>query len=291
MTAIEKNTFFNDLSVKLQFTNMNRSRFYTYPGSGIFSKREDPVPIPTADLSSTEDIFDSYNIDVDSVETFGIEKVTPLPPPETMDPKVNEKQQTDSEVGNYQKSTNKIKEGDCAVSIATDSDSDEASLVIDTDNDGSPRKKRTTESRKVNSPRKKLSTDANALEEPKSTDSGSEKNTKITEDTFKSPVSIKPAVSVDTNLLNVILQDQEKMMQSNRKLPAKNTRQSTVEPENPQDYVPPKMNQNFTYRTWDLQANEKSIRLLVRSSVDTAVVSPYNFLASREIKLLSIGYI
>ena len=291
MTAIEKNTFFNDLSVKLQFTNMNRSRFYTYPGSGIFSKREDPVPIPTADLSSTEDIFDSYNIDVDSVETFGIEKVTPLPPPETMDLKVNEKQQTDSEVGNYQKSTNKIKEGDCAVSIATDSDSDEASLVIDTDNDGSPRKKRTTESRKVNSPRKKLSTDANALEEPKSTDSGSEKNTKITEDTFKSPVSIKPAVSVDTNLLNVILQDQEKMMQSNRKLPAKNTRQSTVEPENPQDYVPPKMNQNLTYRTWDLQANEKSIRLLVRSSVDTAVVSPYNFLASREIKLLSIGYI
>ena len=291
MTAIEKNTFFNDLSVKLQFTNMNRSRFYTYPGSGIFSKREDPVPIPTADLSSTEDIFDSYNIDVDSVETFGIEKVTPLPPPETMDLKVNEKQQTDSEVGNYQKSTNKIKEGDCASSIATDSDSDEASLVIDTDNDGSPRKKRTTESRKVNSPRKKLSTDANALEEPKSTDSGSEKNTKITEDTFKSPVSIKPAVSVDTNLLNVILQDQEKMMQSNRKLPAKNTRQSTVEPENPQDYVPPKMNQNLTYRTWDLQANEKSIRLLVRSSVDTAVVSPYNFLASREIKLLSIGYI
>ena len=291
MTAIEKNTFFNDLSVKLQFTNMNRSRFYTYPGSGIFSKREDPVPIPTADLSSTEDIFDSYNIDVDSVETFGIEKVTPLPPPETMDPKVNEKQQTDSEVGNYQKSTNKIKEGDCAVSIATDSDSDEASLVIDTDNDGSPRKKRTTESRKVNSPRKKLSTDANALEEPKSTDSGSEKNTKITEDTFKSPVSIKPAVSADANLLNVILQDQEKMMQSNRKLPAKNTRQSTVEPENPQDYVPPKMNQNLTYRTWDLQANEKSIRLLVRSSVDTAVVSPYNFLASREIKLLSIGYI
>ena len=291
MTAIEKNTFFNDLSVKLQFTNMNRSRFYTYPGSGIFSKREDPVPIPTADLSSTEDIFDSYNIDVDSVETFGIEKVTPLPPPETMDLKVNEKQQTDSEVGNYQKSTNKIKEGDCASSIATDSDSDEASLVIDTDNDGSPRKKRTTESRKVNSPRKKLSTDANALEEPKSTDSGSEKNTKITEDTFKSPVSIKPAVSADANLLNVILQDQEKMMQSNRKLPAKNTRQSTVEPENPQDYVPPKMNQNLTYRTWDLQANEKSIRLLVRSSVDTAVVSPYNFLASREIKLLSIGYI
>ena len=291
MTAIEKNTFFNDLSVKLQFTNMNRSRFYTYPGSGIFSKREDPVPIPTADLSSTEDIFDSYNIDVDSVETFGIEKVTPLPPPETMDLKVNEKQQTDSEVGNYQKSTNKIKEGDCASSIATDSDSDEASLVIDTDNDGSPRKKRTTESRKVNSPRKKLSTDANALEEPKSTDSGSEKNTIITEDTFKSPVSIKPAVSADANLLNVILQDQEKMMQSNRKLPAKNTRQSTVEPENPQDYVPPKMNQNLTYRTWDLQANEKSIRLLVRSSVDTAVVSPYNFLASREIKLLSIGYI
>ena len=291
MTAIEKNTFFNDLSVKLQFTNMNRSRFYTYPGSGIFSKREDPVPIPTADLSSTEDIFDSYNIDVDSVETFGIEKVTPLPPPETMDLKVNEKQQTDSEVENFQKSTNKIKEGDCASSIATDSDSDEASLVIDTDNDGSPRKKRTTESRKVNSPRKKLSTDANALEEPKSTDSGSEKNTKITEDTFKSPVSIKPAVSADANLLNVILQDQEKMMQSNRKLPAKNTRQSTVEPENPQDYVPPKMNQNLTYRTWDLQANEKSIRLLVRSSVDTAVVSPYNFLASREIKLLSIGYI
>ncbi len=284
MTAIEKNAFFNRLSIKSQFTNTNRSRFYTFPGSGIFSKKKEDLIL--VDASAVEDIFGSDEIDADRIDTFGVEKSQSAPqpspnPPKICESKLTETQKTNSDI--KKKESNKTIATDYASSsIATDSDSSEASLIIDTENESSsPQKNKSTASRK--SPRKKLTAATDALEKLQSMDSGSEpskspkKKRKTTRGTpVKSQVNNSPAAPA--NLLNVILQDQEKMMQSNRKLPAKSTSQSNTEPENPQDYIPPKMNQNFTYRTWDIQANEKSIQILVRSSVDTAIVSQTNVL-------------
>jgi hypothetical protein len=92
----------------------------------------------------------------------------------------------------------------------------------------------------------------------------------------KSPHKINKSEPAD--LLNVILQDQEKMMLSQRKQPAKNisSSNSTFPKENPQEYTQPKKNENLTYRTWNLKVNEKCIRLLVRSSVDSAIVTYQN---------------
>jgi hypothetical protein len=81
------------------------------------------------------------------------------------------------------------------------------------------------------------------------------------------------------------------MMQSQRKQNPKNT--STISKENPQEYFQPKKNENLTYRTWDLKVNEKSVRLLVRSSVDTAIVSPkilnYNLIIEEKQTYLPVG--
>jgi len=120
-------------------------------------------------------------------------------------------------------------------SVTTDSDSSDASLQIDL-GDGS-----------VPSPSKK-------------------KRSKQSEKV--------PKTDGSANLLNSILEGQEKMMGSQRKATATQWKKPKEEPENPLNYEQPGRRQNVSYCTWILEANERSIRLLVRSSVDTAIVRP-----------------
>jgi len=123
-----------------------------------------------------------------------------------------------------------------------------------------------------------LLNDTDSSETSVNNDSSSQnKKSKLSENNAKNPVK-QVSKSTPESLLNVILQDQEKMMQSQRKQPPKNvpSQNSIVPKENPQEYTQPKKNENLTYRTWDLNVNEKCIRLLVRSSVDSVIVSYQN---------------
>lgn len=278
MTAIEKNAFFNSWSVKLSFLNGNRSRYYIYPGSVLPNEIDS---IKSTRASSSDDIFDSYDVDFDRVETFGIEKSREIPEEiihSSEENKPEDQPQNETIENVPEVISNETPEIAEHVSTATDSDSSDASLVIDTE---SPKKKVKKLDRALSpdtdSSGKSLQIDTGASPHPTKKKSATKK--------VKSPLK-KSSVPAPTNLLNVILQDQEKMMQNNRKQSMKN-KQSTAEQENPQDYVQPKQNQNVTYRTWNLRGNEKSIRLLVRSSSDAAVVSfikIYNLFSSVRFK-------
>lgn len=281
MSAVEKNALFNRMALKCQFSNVNRTRHFAYPGSDKkqeHSESAEEVP---------EDIFGFDNTDLDNLETFGVEKGAFLSSELCM-LKLGETQQVASKVGKVAEAeevSEVEKEGkdiDHELFPATDSDSSDMSLVIDTGSEcgHSPRKRSENVSKNTRS-RKKLPNDKDSSETAISTGSGNQASTqhknKIPEHSFKSPLRVGKSVAptVQANLLSGILQDQEKMMQSQRKS-TKTTADSTSPKENPREYVQPKKDENFTYRTWNLQANEKSIRLLVRSSVDTAIVSCCN---------------
>ena len=78
-----------------------------------------------------------------------------------------------------------------------------------------------------------------------------------------------------TNLLNSILQEQEKLLMAStiRKESKKNITALSDDTEDPSEYTPPQYNKNVTYRVHGFRVNQRSLRLLVRSSVDTAVVT------------------
>lgn len=265
MTAVEKNTIFNALAVKYQFINTNRSRHHIY---------HHPLKAKSPEVAThhSDDLFDSP--DLSHLETFGVE--TNQAKSNTEDERCGSGKATASEGiarAGLSKTTAPIPK--CA-SAATDSDSSQSSsLVIDTDcgSDKSPRKsnrKRT----KPNTNESDSSEQSLVIDTGNDSDSSPQKKTKI----VKGKTQAKPSsdsTAASSNLLNIILQDQQKMMQSNRKPPKANA--VLTEPEDPKDYVQPKHNQNSTYRFWTLRANDKSLRLLVRSSVDTALVSPRSF--------------
>ncbi|XP_046437519.1 little elongation complex subunit 2-like isoform X2 [Daphnia pulex] len=258
MSVVEKNAFFNRFAIKRQFSTVI-SKCYKYPGSGkkyghSESIGENPLNV-TEDLP--EDIFESHDVNLDSIETFGVEKSTPHQSETCL---LGNSKNVGFQEGQIPEITEKIKILEKDESTVCDSDSSGMSLVIDTGSEygQSPKKKRKTTGEHISS----------AVNDASSRIIKG----KLCENNIKSP--LKASQSTTTNLLNVILKDQEKMMQSQRKQNPKNT--STISKENPQKYFQPKKNENLTYRTWDLKVNEKSVRLLVRSSVDTAIAKPDN---------------
>lgn len=275
MSAMEKNAFFNRFAVKCQFsTVMNRSRIFSYPGSGKKYGCPTRETHPNV-LDVPEDIFETQNVDHDSIETFGVEK-NACPQSES-ECNLDAWKKPNSE---EEKVPAKIKAMEKDESTACDSDSSDLSLVIDTGSEygQSPRKRSRTTEEKIGGQRKKLLNDTDSSETSVNNDSSSQnKKSKLSENNAKNPVK-QVSKSTPESLLNVILQDQEKMMQSQRKQPPKNipSQNSIIPKENPQEYTQPKKNENLTYRTWDLNVNEKCIRLLVRSSVDSVIVSYQN---------------
>ncbi|KAK4022764.1 hypothetical protein OUZ56_008211 [Daphnia magna] len=277
MSAVEKNALFNRMAIKCQFSNVNRSRFFVYTGSGKkyeYSESAEEVP---------GDIFSSDNTDLDILETFGIEKRASSSS-KICTLKVGEAQQVTPETGNTAEAIEvtdvekQQKPFEHDFSTATDSDSSEMSLVIDTGSEcgQSPRKRSKNASKNIKSHKKFPNDTSNTL-----TSIGTENQTdqqnknKVPEPGFKVPIRTGKigAPNTQASLLSDILQNQEKMMQSHRKPSPKKNTDSTTSKENPQEYTKPKKDENLTYRIWNLQANEKSIRLLVRSSVDTAIVT------------------
>jgi len=225
MSTIEKNYAFNLLGVKVQFTNTNFSRYYIYPGS----KDNQGKSLADSEIQNDEeDVFDADDTDIiGNLEIFGVDKsLEMLPPPPKGDaPKV----------ASPTKAVTDLQDQTSAASVTTDSDSSDASLMIDLGDGSVPspsKTKRTKRSEKV------------------------------------------PKTDGSANLLNSILEGQEKMMGSQRKATATQWKKPKEEPENPLNYQQPGRRQNVSYCTWILEANDRSIRLLVRSSVDTAIVRP-----------------
>ncbi|KAI9555667.1 hypothetical protein GHT06_018182 [Daphnia sinensis] len=279
MSAIEKNALFNRMAIKCQFSNVNRSRYFVYPGSGKKSEYSEPAE------EASGDIFSSDNTDLDSLETFGIEKQA-ASSSKICTLKVGEAKQATPETGNNAEAieVTDVEKQEKAIeyefSTATDSDSSEMSLVIDTSSEcGQSPRKRSNNANKNMKSHKKFPNDTDASKTPISIGTENQTDTqnrnKVPEPGFKVPTrTCKSGASIhQANLLSGILQDQEKMMQSHRKPSPKKNTESTIPKENPQEYIQPKKDENLTYRIWNLQANEKSIRLLVRSSVDTAIVT------------------
>lgn len=274
MSVVEKNAFFNRFAIKRQFSSGLSKGYYSYPGSGkkyghSESIGENPLNV-TEDLP--EDIFESHDVNLDSIETFGVEKSTPHQSESCL---LGNSKNVGFQEGQIPEITEKIKILEKDESTVCDSDSSGMSLVIDTGSEygQSPKKKRKKTEEHISS----------AVNDSSSRIIKG----KLCEINIKSP--LKASQSTTTNLLNVILKDQEKMMQSQRKQNPKNT--STISKENPQEYFQPKKNENLTYRTWDLKVNEKSVRLLVRSSVDTAIVSPkilnYNLIIEENVNVFT----
>jgi len=77
-------------------------------------------------------------------------------------------------------------------------------------------------------------------------------------------------------LLSSILQDQEKLLTISaaaRKEATAGVATSNDDPEDATEYNPPPYNKNVTYRVHCFRANQRTLHLLVRSSVDTAVTT------------------
>lgn len=238
MTAIEKNNFFNSLAVKFQFTNVNPSRYCAY-GKPKKPSATNASCSPSSDLHD-EDVTDVKSVEMnseDDVDKAEAETLSVFRPPSLVSKAEERNSEESSAVP-----VNTIENLPNDSSAATDSDSSEASLFIDIGDGSFP---------PSNKKRRQKSSPLHGV--------GTKKN----------------AVPASTNLLNTILQDQEKMMQSHRKQPSSSATpvKKSIEPENPLDYDPPKRNGNVSYRTWNLRANDRTIRLLIRTSVDTAIVS------------------
>lgn len=265
MTAVEKNVIFDALAVKYQFINTNRSRYHIYH----HSQKAKSLEVAT---HHSDDLFDSPDLSL--LETFGVEKNQTKS--NTEEVRCGREKATASEgtaSAGLSKETATISK---CTSAATDSDSSQSSsLVIDTDfgSDKSPRKSNRKKI-KPNATESDSSEPSLTIDTGNDSDSSPQKKMKIIKGQSQAKPSSDPTAG-SSNLLNVILQDQQKMMQSNRKPPKASA--VLTEPEDPKDYVQPKQNQNSTYRIWTLRANEKSLRLLVRSSVDTALVSLRSF--------------
>ena len=226
MTAVDKNSFFNNLSVKYEFTNfVNKSRYYTLSGSQQLNKTRENLLKPL--IKQPIDVFDEV-ADFSSLEKFGLEKLegsnSMQPPASTPNPGVEKKvTQPQPQPFNSEKENSQIS-GD-------DSDS-EASLMIDLGDEPPPPPPPT---RKIQTPRDN-----------------------------------------STNLLSSILQDQEKLLTISaaaRKEATAGVATSNDDPEDATEYNPPPYNKNVTYRVHCFRANQRTLHLLVRSSVDTAVVS------------------
>ena len=69
--------FFNRFAINCQFSNGNRARFFTYPGSGKKYGYSQPTGETRldVDVDLPEDIFGTQNLDLDSIQTFGVEKI------------------------------------------------------------------------------------------------------------------------------------------------------------------------------------------------------------------------
>ena len=69
--------FFNSFAIKCQFSNGNRFRFFIYPGSGKKYGYSQPTGETRldVDVDLPEDIFGTRNLDLGSIETFGVEKM------------------------------------------------------------------------------------------------------------------------------------------------------------------------------------------------------------------------
>ena len=237
MTAVEKNHLFNQIAIKSHFTNLNPRRYYAFPGSENLQYRAVNLPCPSDNQETN--VFEATDVDVGALETFGVDK----DPTSSISLSVKRSSEQRSDLNARSKSPEKAAspKKPSAVdfghisSVDSDLSSDEA-LLIDL-GDGS-----------VPSPKKKM----------------------------KKCHAQKAPDAQEPNLLTSILQGQEKMMQPVlKKEPSKTAaplKTSNCTPENPLDYEPPLRDHNVCYRTWNLKAAERSIRLLIRSSVDTAIV-------------------
>lgn len=239
MTALEKNKLFSKVALKYHFTNRNPRRCYTYPGSENLPCKAAQQVYSSDDQSA--DIFDTSDLDVSAMETFGVDKnscSSSLPRSESMVSSVNQSIPVSPNKGRVESEAKRKN-----IPSATESDSSDEALQIDTGDDSAP----------------------------------SPKKIKTTSSIDQQKISAPSA----SNLLTSILEGQEKLMQQPlSKEPSKmatSKKKISSAPENPQNYDAPPRNQNVSYRTWDLKANDRSIRLLIRSSVDTAIVcfEPY----------------
>lgn len=284
MSAIEKNLYFNRVAIKHDFTTAHLSRVYTYPGSSSSSKIGELRSSNVSAKTCKESPYDN-NEAMDEDHLYNV-----LARPEASELKQDEVPSSILEHLNVtEPSTLSIGETKNVIETkknieqtfieSSDSDSSESSqLVIDTDCSSPEKKKRKNEYKKT-TPQKDsarptsekahssdMASDSERLSPPKT----AQKDEKTLN---KQSQNNSAQSSASSNLLNVILQDQEKMMKSSRNQTSKNVRQPNFEAENPKDFKSPRQNQNLTYRIWSLKANEKSLRILVRSSVDTAIVS------------------
>ena len=276
MTAIDKNELFSRFAIKYHFSNPNYSRYFIYPGS------KHVVEPYTENTTDGDDLFG--NVDINSADTFGVDAfLEPLPVGKSRE----EKTTSDSSVRNKSKEDNQkletslfppseiptanaspTKKASVDIEMSSELDSSDDSLVIDTgdEDDRSPRKRK-----------KKFS----KMDQCSAASDASENSLKMNADVLSSPTKqVKKTTnkqlnisSAPANLMDSILQGQQTMIDSQRKVSRNSSDSSTFCSEKPKDYIQPKRNHNVTFRTWDFRANERSLRLLIRSSVDTAVVS------------------
>lgn len=254
MSGYDKNNFFNRYAVKYQFTNLIKARFYSYPGMKSSSDDDE-----SDEQESDEDIFDANKAYPDSIDTFGVDEAP------------SKGVLTRSKAGKKENvaSPNKMVLSKASAvssntaenhpkellddSVCSDSDSSETSLKIDLDDEDSGSKSGPSG---LESPPKKKKTDSNE----------GKQQTSLSFD------ATKPARIQEPNILSNILMEQEKLIQKNSKKASKKSKESGNK-EDPRLYLQPEGNNNASYKTWLLKGNQKSCRLLVRTSVDTAIVS------------------
>ena len=280
---------FNVISLRYQFSNPNHSRYFIYPGSKN-------VIEPDLRISDDENIFDET--DINCADTFGVDypETTPVG-------KTHEKQKSPKEFSNLKKLNEKNMEEDVnvtsthlievpktlesplkstkSIKMASDLDSSEDSLVIDMDEDDRlPRKKKTKTRSDANLFHQSsvAMEDSDASEQSLQIDmdveSSSNKQLKRPCQNTNNQQKASSALHANMDIMDSILQDQKNMIDSGRKTSKSYGDASTsCSAVDPKEYIQPKRNHNVTFRTWNFRANERSIRLLVRSSVDTAIVS------------------
>ena len=268
MSGYEKNNFFNRLAVKYQFTNHFRSRYYCYPGT------ENSTSIDEGNgEKSDDDIFDASKSYSDTMDTFGVDvSASTAANAQTGKTIVQAKPGAPTNVSNASVTAESDQE---EVGDSADSDSSEG-LMIDLDGE-SPTKEQPNLAKKEDikdnmKNDRQTESDSNAsLRSGAGSPSKKKKGNPTKElESANSAGAIKATATQDSNILGAILMEQEKLIQKTTK---KTSKENTGNLENPKMYVQPPADQNFSYKTWLLKGNQKAYRLLVRSSVDTAVVS------------------
>lgn len=189
-------------------------------------------PKKTGTSTSSTDIFQSDSVVDDcDLETFGLDTVPTKKCPIKESAMTTDAKHTFKSPAREQFSLSK---SDNDTSLPSESDSDNSSLVIDigSENSDAMLKSRTSARRIVTR-------------------------------------SVKKEVE-STNLLNSIMQNQEKMMQEAKKKPNKIESQNLLSSptEDPKNYFLHTPNDNLTYNIWHLGTGGEKLKILIRSSVD-----------------------